>query len=211
MNSIQQIGFKNYLKIKTMVDNFDQIRSLLKFENVDDDFYFLQLLQRKKDNPDLSCSVKVVDDYYIYSLEQFDSLKQHIIQICTEKNARAYFRLNRRSAKKVGLQMLKKVTDLIINEQYKQIKNAYPGVVGEFHSDNDKSWLIDIDSKDTELLETVSNKAIELQTLTNKPPVVICIPTRSGYHLITRPFNLKEFKFPNVDIHKDNPTILFIP
>jgi len=37
------------------------------------------------------------------------------------------------------------------------------------------------------------------------------VPTKSGVHIITRPFNLKKFKekYPNVDVHKDNPTILY--
>ena len=39
------------------------------------------------------------------------------------------------------------------------------------------------------------------------------IPTKNGLHLICRPFNVSKFKriFPEIDIHKDNPTILFAP
>lgn len=33
-----------------MVDNFEQIGNLLSFDS-NDEFYFLQILQRKKDNP----------------------------------------------------------------------------------------------------------------------------------------------------------------
>ena len=37
------------------------------------------------------------------------------------------------------------------------------------------------------------------------------IPTKSGIHLISKPFNMNTFKkkYPNIDVHKDNPTILF--
>lgn len=40
------------------------------------------------------------------------------------------------------------------------------------------------------------------------------IPTKHGYHLITSPFDLQEFqkRFDNkIDVHKNNPTILYIP
>ena len=31
--------------------------------------------------------------------------------------------------------------------------------------------------------------------------------------IITKPFNLKQFKdkYPDIDVHKNNPTILYIP
>ena len=41
--------------------------------------------------------------------------------------------------------------------------------------------------------------------------VVACLPTKNGYHLITNPFRLDKFKemYPNIDIHKNNPTLLY--
>ena len=200
-----------------MVNNFEQIKPLLKFDS-SDDFYFLQIFQRRKDNPELKEPMRVIGDYYIYSIEQFEKLENHIIEMCTAKNARAYIRLNRRDAKKIGLQMLKRISEMLIQENYRSIKNAYPSVVGEFHSDKDKSWLIDIDYKDFEgqenLLEQIHADIEQLQKETKREPRMDKIPTKNGYHLITRPFNVHLFrkKWPQiVDIHKDNPTILFIP
>ena len=42
---------------------------------------------------------------------------------------------------------------------------------------------------------------------------IYSIPTKNGLHLICRPFNSAKFchKYPEVDVHKDNPTILFVP
>lgn len=39
------------------------------------------------------------------------------------------------------------------------------------------------------------------------------IPTMNGCHLITKPFNLQKFKekFPKIDVHKNNPTVLYVP
>ena len=39
------------------------------------------------------------------------------------------------------------------------------------------------------------------------------IPSKNGYHLITKPFDLQVFskEFPTVEVHKNNPTNLYIP
>jgi hypothetical protein len=45
------------------------------------------------------------------------------------------------------------------------------------------------------------------------PKVIKVIPTKSGYHLITERFDVMEFKkqYPEVDIQKKNPTLLYLP
>ena len=144
-----------------------------------------------------------------------------IIKICNDENARAYFRLNRRDAKKVGLQMLKRITDLIISENYRPIKNSYASIACEFHSDPDKTWLIDIDWIDYEnfpgAIEKIKEIISNLQIEAKREPLMIEIPTKNGFHIITRPFNIGKLnqllimeKLPQMDSHKDNPTILYI-
>jgi hypothetical protein len=46
---------------------------------------------------------------------------------------------------------------------------------------------------------------------------MIEIPTKNGFHIITRPFNISKLnqllimeKLPRMDSHKDNPSILYI-
>lgn len=43
--------------------------------------------------------------------------------------------------------------------------------------------------------------------------VITTIPTKSGYHLITKRFDVLEFKkkYPEIDIQKKNPTLLYLP
>jgi hypothetical protein len=200
-----------------MKNNFDLVRKMLDFGS-SDTYYFLQILKRRKDNPDLDKDMKVIGDYFIYSMEQFNRMEDEIIQTCVTHNARAYFRINKRSSKKTAMQMLKRVTDLIISENYKEVKNAFSSVSGEFHGDEDKKWIVDIDdvSIDTfnhskeqiEIRELIYN----LQLETGKEPMMKFIPTKSGIHIITRPFNLKNFKekYPDVDVHKDNMVILYL-
>lgn len=201
-----------------MRNNFGLIRKLLDFSDKDT-YYFLQILKRRKDNPDMDRDMIVIDDVFIYTLEQFDNMKEDIIKTCTAHNARAYFRVNKRSLKKSGMQMLKRVTDLIISENYKAIKNAYSAVSGEFHADQDKKWIIDIDNIsldrfnfDAEEIK-MREELIRLQKEAGREPSMILIPSKNGVHILTRPFNLKQFKdqYPNIDVHKDNPIILYCP
>ena len=38
------------------------------------------------------------------------------------------------------------------------------------------------------------------------------IPTKNGHHIITKPFDVRNFssQYPDIEIHKNNPTILYI-
>ena len=201
-----------------MRNNFEIIKKLLDFSDKDT-YYFLQILKRRKDNPDMDRDMIVIDDIFIYTLEQYDNMQEDIIKTCTAHNARAYFRVNKRSLKKSGMQMLKRVTDLIISENYKAIKNAYSSVSGEFHADEDKKWIIDIDNISIDAFNhdpkqiKMREELIRLQKETGREPHMTYVPSKNGVHILTRPFNLKLFKdeYPNIDIHKDNPIILYCP
>jgi hypothetical protein len=52
---------------------------------------------------------------------------------------------------------------------------------------------------------------MEIQPVGNKIEKVI--KTKNGFHLITGKFNVLEFKekYPDVDIAKKNPTLLYYP
>jgi len=209
-----------------MIDNFNEIRKFLSFK--DGDFYFLQIIKRRKDNPDLNKSEKLIDNFYIYSLKEFDNLKDKVIELCNIHNARAYFRLNRRNSEKIALQTLKKITDLIISKDYKAVKNIYPSVCGEFHSDPKKTWIIDIDNQESDFAWQYFIKVRDKFNSTHKTSRIEflgTIPTKNGFHIIVLPFDVQWFnavwldykgltpsmKLPVPDIHKDNPTILYIP
>lgn len=214
------------------MNNFDLIRTYLKFEN-EGDFYFLQIIKRRKDNPDLSKSEKLIDNFYIYSLEEYDNLKDKIIILCHLHNARAYFRLNRRNAEVIGLQTLKRVTDLIINKNHRAIANIYPSVCGEFHQDPEKKWILDLDGTFAEdkirfyaTLERLKDHPFMSKRAL--PKIYGEIPTKNGCHIIISPcdahildqelqkvsYEISESRgFPQKDtwdLHKDSPTLLYM-
>lgn len=204
------------------VNNFELIRPLLEFRT-EDDFYFIQVLQRKKDFKDgqkvngTNNNSRLVKAYYVNSIEYFDFIEKEVIQLCEVFNARAGINLNRRSYEKMALQHLKKITDQLINKSFNKAHKAYSSVVGSFMQESDKKWILDIDYKD------IKGGGVELlhlnDCLEQCDPVgfktIAEIPSRSGKHIITSPFNLKQFReftdFSMIEIHKNNPTNLYIP
>jgi hypothetical protein len=196
------------------VNNSAKIGTMISFDK--DDFYFLQILKRRKDNPEMEKDMVVIKNYYIESMDQYIKLIPRIILLCQYENARAYFRLNKRNYKKIGLQMIKRVADHISSGNNSAIKTAFDSVCGEYHSDTDKKWLIDIDINSIDINNNIKDILLELTNLqlqTEKEPMIEIVPTKNGVHIITRPFNLKKFKeiFSGIDVHKDNPTILYCP
>lgn len=212
-------GISPNIKNKNMVNNFEQIKKLLKFES-DDEFYFLQIIKRKKEHPDMPKSVKVVATHYIYSLDKLEELKDEIIHVCNYHNARAYLNLNRRSFKRLAFQMLKQVTNCILNEEYRYIRKSYNTVCGRFSNESKetKTWIIDIDvlgHEGDQLCEHVDQVVRYLSPNEGVDKVITRLQTKNGWHLITKPFNTydfyKTFSKEDIEIHKDNPTILYIP
>lgn len=193
-----------------MINNIDTIRALLKFPT-EHSFYFLEIIKRRKENPEMERGQKLVKDFYIYSFDEFDALVPKVIDLCNEHNARAYFRLNLRNAKAVALRYNVAVATAMLNEAYKSLPKLYASTVGGTCSDPDKTWVIDLDGDEAqpEFYTEMLNDVIALR----EDAIVALIPTLNGLHVITRPFNRAEFgkKYPKIDVHKDNPTIMYAP
>lgn len=206
------MGLKG-LKIENkMVNNTEQIRNMLSFGP--DDFYFVEVIKRRKDNPDLSRSEKVIRNFYIESFENYDKLIPTIIKLSDFENARAYIRANKRNYKKLALPILKRVTDYLISGNEKSIRTVFDSVAGETHSDADKKWIVDVDGVwYITPSETLNTFLTVLQLEAERTPMIEIVPTKSGYHIVTRPFNLQKFKevYGGIDVHKDNMLILYCP
>jgi len=194
-----------------MIDNIELILPFLVFES-SDDFYYLQILQRKKENAELGSNSRVIKNYYItskeYLLERYDEIKK----LWEFFNARASIRLNKRSFEKVGFKMLENTANSMRNREYKFLNKSYDRACGQGHDDKYKKWILDID--DNDWLESQTEELIEflnnLQPLGNK--YLSEVPSKSGLHIITSPFNIEEFnrKYTGIEIHKDNPTNLYM-
>lgn len=203
-----------------MIDNLEKILPLLTFESKDD-FYYLQILQRKKENPPLGSNSRVIKNYYItseqYLLDRYDEIKT----LCSVFNARASIRLNKRSFEKVGFKALENIANTMQNREYNHLMKSYDRACGLLNNEKIKKWIVDIDKEDIIWLEQIINAIQPCDPQGNK--IVTKIPSKTGIHLITTPFNISDFKdrfkdelgeyrmeYREIEIHKDNPTNLFI-
>lgn len=194
-----------------MIDMLNKVRHLIEFKS-EDDFYYLQILQRKKENPQLGSNSRVIKNYYIKNLEYLDNKYEEIKELCVQFNARAMLRLNKRSFKKVAFKTMVNVANSMSNGEYAFVNKSYDRACGNGHNDPNKKWILDIDNPYTsDWLERVKEKIYSFEPVGEK--IIAELPTKNGVHLITSPFNLKTFKedFPEIDVHKDNPINLYIP
>lgn len=248
------------LKLAFMTDNFDIIKDFVSKNTLQKgDFYFTQILKRRKENPDLKKDVSVIENFFFYSVDDFDTYKDQIISLCQENNARAYIRINKRNETKIALQTIriaieeilsgnfrpkfeitateepqksleaiKVITNAISNNDYSLCRYSHLSACGQFASDSVKKWVIDVDDKS--IFEDV--KAY----LANITTILLTLPTKNGYHIITTGFNpdlmnktiienvleinkygeyeerqIKKIVpvFKDVEIKKDSPTILY--
>jgi hypothetical protein len=195
-----------------MIDNIDVVKSLLNFTEPGD-FYMLYVFKRKKDQPegerDNHQSVRTIKTYCVDSLEYLDKRYDEIKQLCEMFKARAYIHVQKQNHRDVSLDMLSSLAERIKNGSQNQ-KGLFDSVVGQIKT-QEKRWIIDIDTKDKKFLRDITMDLMEIQPVGNKVEKVV--PTKNGFHLITQKFNVMEFKklYPDVDIQKKNPTLLYYP
>lgn len=192
-----------------MIDNFELIKPLLTFES-NDDFYHLQILRRGKDWPSLPAANRVIRTYYIdcYSTIREDEIKG----LCEYFGARAYINLAPKSYKKCTMQCIADMAVRAKDGDFKKIYKTWNTVTGAIKS-RYPHWIVDIDEHNSQLVTDVTNYINSLPPATQTNKIITYIPTKSGTHIITTPFNIMEFnnKYPDIDVHKNNPTILYIP
>jgi len=195
-----------------MINNLELIKPLLNFEN-EGDFYMLYIFKRKKDQPegerDNHQSVRTIKTYCVESVEYLENRMEEIIQLCEMFKARGYIHIQKQNHKDVSLNMMVELAQRIQNGQHNQ-KGLFDSVVGKLKT-LEKRWIVDIDTKDE---DTILNIRYAINIC--KPEglkIHRSIPTKNGYHLITDRFDVMEFKkhYPEIDIQKKNPTILYIP
>lgn len=196
-----------------IIDNFELIKSLLSF-NSSDEFYMIQILQRGKDqqNAKSSSEVRVIKTYFINSFDYLDNRKEEIIKLCEIFNARAYINLNKKNFKQISMKGLELMSHLIVHEEYHKFRTLFESACGQSGAcDGNKTWIIDIDSKNEKFITEIEDIVNQCEPL-NKKKIINKIPTVNGYHLITTPFNKQKFKDlynNNIDIHDNNPTLLY--
>lgn len=203
---------------KIDVDNFDSIRKLLRFDDDGDSYYFIQIMQRKKDDMDISKNNRIIMNYYITSLDYLNDREEEIKTLCKIYNARAYISINPGSFRKSCQYAFKELADINISGQYRQIINLMPTLAGKYNNGGDsKLWIIDYDSKDDSHIGEIKEalRVAKGRDGEGVDKIKLTLPTKNGFHLIVTPYDpratealFRSFDF-EVAVHKNNPTLLF--
>lgn len=218
-----------------LIDNFWLIKTLLDFKDKDD-FYFLQIIQRKKDGNDVPSAnngYRTIKTYFIRSLEDFERRKDAIIQLCEQNNARAYINLNVRNAREVALAAAKAYIDLVREDRCSQGHRVYDHICGVTPKMGvKKKWIVDVDGLTDDEVDLICEKICKCRSKSHYDAnndvydnIIAQIPTAHGVHIITRGFDIKRFREileqttsisldqgqikEITDIKRDNPTLLY--
>lgn len=195
-----------------MIDNLDLIKPLLNFEK-EGDFYMLYVFKRKKDQPenekDNHQSVRIIKTYTIESVEYLEKRYDEIKNLCEMFKARAYIHVQKQNHLDVSLEMMVELAQRIKNGVHKQ-QGLFDSVVGQIKT-QEKRWIVDLDTQNED--EVVRMTKVINFTRPEGDKIESIIPTKNGYHFITKKFDVQEFRniYPDVDIQRKNPTLIYYP
>ena len=206
-----------------MTDNFDVIRNYVaelgipqKYDTRCDLYFDIQLIRRGKDHPGLPAANYTFKTYYIDCLDNFDKYKDEIIKCCDMFGLRAYVAVNVKSKYKACLETIQKYAYNLTNGESRKPWRVFASVCGG-QDGEEKRWVVDIDDHDpdTEYVKYYKD-FIKKCDSAYEDPIVTVIPTRSGTHVITHPFNLQKFdKFcfdygiEKPEVKKNHITLLY--
>jgi hypothetical protein len=188
----------------------------------------LYVFKRKKDQPegerDNHQSVRTIKSYCIDNISYLDMRYDEIKMLCEVFKARAYIHVVKQNHKDVAMNMITEIVTRIQSGQINQ-KNVFDSVVGQIKT-TEKRWIVDVDEKEISPL-MVAHIEHGCRPFTEVkfddvgipigynvgPKVETIIPTKNGHHLITKRFDVMAFKekYPDIDIQKKNPTLLYYP
>lgn len=185
------------------INNFQQISQILTpLEK--GDFYFVQILQRRKDGNEIKGDSKTIKSYYVDYGESLFNIEQSVIRNCKEHNARAYIRLQKRNWFKIALQIISTLASEIANGTVRNLKDIVNSTCGKYSSDKQKFWIIDVDKTEINERDSTISDLMKIDT------EIILLTTRTvnGHHIITKPFNPQLYK-GEWEIKKEGMTLLY--
>lgn len=195
------------------MDRLNLLKPLINFNQ--DEFIFVQIFQRRKDNPELDLSVKRLKSYSFYSWEELESQIDRIKEICDMNNARAYIRLNKQNSVDVSLRCISEMSDNLRTGNSSKNKGVWDSVSGKLGSKD--WWVLDLDSEHIDLKDDliqtliysynnrngefdyywITNYNFDMLNFLRKD--TLCMnnypiyenQTKSGIHIICKPFDTR--------------------
>lgn len=186
-----------------MTDNFDRYREFIEIcgglpddnrKGILDKYYVIELMRRGKDNPDLPAANFHFKNYYIYSWKDLDRYKDEVKKVCELLNMRAYCSVNYKLMTQVALDTLAESARRIALHDYKKFYSIFESCSGKFSTREGRYLVVDVDDIDEDYPVEALKTYINSTRSKFNENVIYTMPTRSGFHIIARPFDIKMFK-----------------
>lgn len=205
-----------------MTDNFERFRPFMQLpeEEGGDAYYVIELVRRGKDCPDLPAANYHFKNYYINTLKKYDEVQEEIRTLCRTLRLRAYVSVNRKSFRQVTMNTIAEMSRRAALDDFRRPYAVFESCSGKFVDKDDKHWVVDVDDfvgyNTQEHCETIRNFINDCQPYGDK--IELMLPTKSGMHLITKPFDINTFNgcmgvftdwIPRPEIKKNHLTLLY--
>lgn len=214
-----------------MTDNFKLIKEFIKsqwcgqFDSFTDVFYTIEIIGRAKDNARIIAGNHKFKTYYIRTMEDLDKYENEIKLLCNTLNMRAYISINHKSMKHVTLNTIAEYANRIAQGNFNKPYSVFDSCAAKYVERAEQLWIIDIDKDDVEHYS--NNGPVTLGYLVDyyikivescepKKKIVTVVPTKSGVHIITHPFNTIQFSehgphWKSIDalVKKNHLTLLY--
>lgn len=214
-----------------MTDNFKLIKDFIQsqcagqFDSFTDVFYTIEIIGRAKDNARIVVGNHKLKTYYIRTMEDLDEYENEIKLLSDTLNMRAYISINYKSMKQVALNTMAEYANRIANNDFNKPQSLFDSCAAKYVERADQLWIIDVDKEDADhyslgtpitVDELVEDYIKIIESCEPKKKIVAIIPTKSGKHIITHPFNIIQFgsrapRSKSIDafVKKNNLTLLY--
>jgi hypothetical protein len=182
-----------------IIDNTDKIAQFVPKVFDGDTFLYTELLDRRKKSG--NNRGRIVKSFYHRGRDNFYEHVPQIIEMCEYFKVRAYTRLSTRSFAKVGRLFTQLVVDQSLSGNWEGMRSTYYTACGR-SKPLEKRWLFDVDWFE---------ETPDVRALLARPEVITTVPSRKGFHIITKPFDVRGLNLSKIMLHKDNPVNTYIP
>ena len=179
-------------------------------------FFDVQLIRRGKDHPNLPAANYTFKAYYFDNLESYKKSYDEIKTCCNMFGLRAYISVNVKSKQEASKKTLERCAHNIVINEYRKPWRDFSSVCGGLDG-KEKRWVVDCD--DTNIKSDYVSEVCRIIRICDSgfdDNVVEIIPTKSGVHILTHPFNLNQFNnlcvnysIKKPDIKKNHITLLY--
>lgn len=187
------------------IDNFKLFEKIFSLK--ENEFYFVQIIQRSKDDNSVTSSnnrYRRVKSYYISSIDEYHRFIPEIIKFCENNNARAYIRVTPVSFYDVAVSTAEEYIRRIKEKQTFKSCSIYDSCCEKVKSSHSKVWMIDVD-----ICSSFDELSTTIEKITSSGSRVrLILPTKNGYHILVDPFDIRKWDNKYGEIKKNNPITL---